>query len=156
MVSTSPSSLSRLRRLPAALIVLCGSFLQLGCPDSNGDSIDPADLAGTWATSTGVTLAFNFGSGGQQHTVRDPQGVYSQLHQGGSDLLFQGYWYVRGSSLFLEDEDGPGACLLTTDQFIIIMNDEKTIMTLSHVSEECPVHDIVLSDHAWQRRTDES
>lgn len=87
--------------------------------------------------------------------VRDPQGVYSQLHQEGSDLLFQGYWYVRGSSLFLEDEAGPGACLLTTDQFIVIMNDEKTIMTLSHVSDECPVHDVVLADHAWQRQADE-
>ena len=156
MVSPDSYRLSRLRELPAILIVLCGLFLQLSCSDSNGDSVEPADLAGTWVTSSGVTLAFDYGSGGQTHTVRDPQGVYSQLHQGGSDLLFQGYWYVRGSSLFLEDDDGPGACLLTTDQFIIIMNDEKTIMTLSHVSDACPVHDIVLSDHAWQRRADES
>ncbi|UCD36718.1 MAG: hypothetical protein JSW54_07690 [Fidelibacterota bacterium] len=132
-------------------------LLQANCDDSSRDAVEPDDLVGTWReATTGVTLTFNRDSGGQTYVAHDPQGAYSQIHEGGSDLLFQGFWMLTGSSLFLEDEAGPGSCPLDTDRYVVIMNGEKTSMVLTHVSDECEFHDLVLADRAWQRQTEES
>lgn len=148
--------MTRLRRIvPVAAIT--GLLLLLArCSDSNGDTIEPGDLVGTWRAATGVTLTFQSGSAGQGYDLRDPQGAYSDLHEGGDDLLAQGYWDVAGTSLTLIDEAGPVACPSSSDRFVILMNDAKTIMTLSHLGDECLLRASILADHTWQKQTDES
>ena len=149
--------MTEFRRLPAATALAGALLLTLGCGDSTGETIEPGDLVGTWwVVTSGVTLTFAGGSEGQVYTLRDPQRVYSQLLEEGSDLLVQGYWSLAGSSLYLEDESGPVACPAVADRFVITMNAARTIMTLTYLGDECQLRALVLADHTWQRRADAS
>ncbi len=126
-------------------------LLVVGCKNSGSETYEPDSLIGTWeVVATGVTLTFESGSDGQVYKLRDPQGFYSNLLEGGSDLLVSGYWTMSGAFLFLDDETGPAACPSTSDRFVITMNDERTIMTLTHLGDECPLRADLLADHTWQ------
>ena len=149
---TSSNTLRWLRRLGIVVAVLSVGLLLVGCPDSSGETVDPEDLIGTWRVITsGVTLTFESGSEGQVYVVRDPQGYYGYLLEAGSDLLVQGYWFVSGAALYLEDEAGPVACPATEDRFVIVMNSEKTILTLDHLGDECQNRATILADQVWRR-----
>ncbi|MFB0515630.1 MAG: hypothetical protein ACETWG_03390 [Candidatus Neomarinimicrobiota bacterium] len=147
-----------LQRKVYLLVALTGLlFMVPRCGDSTSDTIDPDDLIGTWWNITsGVTLTFESETEGQVYEVRDPQGAYSHLLEGSDDLLVRGYWAVTGNSLSLADEIGPVACPSTTDRFVITMNQARTVMTLTHLGDECLLRASVLADHTWQRRADGS
>ncbi len=79
-----------------------------------------------------------------------------QESDGGSDLLVQGFWLVSGQSLLFDDEVGPIACPIIDDRFVIDMNAGKTIMTLSHLGDDCLQRALILDDYPWQRSSDGS
>lgn len=134
--------------------VLAGMLLTVpSCSDSTGEAIEPGDLIGTWwVITSGVTLTFESNSKGPVYELRDPQGAYSHILEAGSDLLVQGHWSVAGTALYLDDETGPATCPSTSDRFVITMNDARTIMTLTHLGDECLLRASILADQAWQRR----
>ena len=112
---------------------------------------------GSWSTvATGVVLTFESGQAGQQYHLRDPQGASGHLLEGGSDLLVQGFWLVSGRSLLFDDEVGPIACPSTDDRFVVTMNADKTIMTLSHLGDDCLQRALILEDYPWQRSSGDS
>jgi hypothetical protein len=137
------------------LRVILVSFIifAIHCADENGEDINPDDLIATWqVSSTGVTLTFESGTEGQIYVMRDPQGYYSQLLNGSDDLLVQGYWFVSGSSLYLEDEVGPLSCPPNDDRFVVLMDDNKANMWLTHLGGDgCADRTHALEDHTWQR-----
>ncbi|MEE9161695.1 MAG: hypothetical protein V3U35_01870 [Candidatus Neomarinimicrobiota bacterium] len=142
---------------PGVLAVLACLSAAAGCEPSTDKTIEPADLLGQWSiVATGVTLTFEAGSAGQQYQLRDPQRAYDDLLDAASDLLNQGGWLVSRSTLFLEDDSGPVACPSTDDRFVITMNSAKTVMTLSHVGEECQQRALIMADYGWQRAVGDS
>ena len=140
------------------MVVLGAQLLVLAsCGESTGETIAPGDLVGSWSlVATGVVLTFESGSAGQQYQLRDPQGAYGHLLEGGSDLLVRGFWLVSGHSLLFDDEAGPIACPIMDDRFVITMDAAKTIMTLSHLADDCLQRALILDDFAWRRSSDES
>ncbi|MFC1483535.1 hypothetical protein ACFL5M_03005 [Candidatus Neomarinimicrobiota bacterium] len=125
-------------------------IFSIQCAHNEGEDLNPDDLMGTWRVlSTGVTLVFESGNEGQVYSMRDPQGYYGYP---GDDLLVQGYWYVSGSSLYLEDEVGPLSCPPNDDRFVVLMDDNKSNMWLTHLGgDECADRTRALEDHTWQR-----
>jgi hypothetical protein len=132
------------------LLLLSLFLFAVHCADEDGNEINPDDLLGTWRASvTGVTLTFASGTGGHTYVMRDPLGYFIS---GGDDLLVQGYWYVSGSSLYLEDEAGPLACPPNDHRFVVLLDDEKANMWLTQLgSDECADRTRALEDYAWQR-----
>ena len=134
------------------LAMATGALLATGCSSSTGDPIASADLVGSWSiVATGVTLTLEAGATGQQYLLRDPQGAYSHLLDPGSDILAEGGWFISGSILIFVDDGGPVACASTSDRFVVTMNSAKTIMTLSHLGDECVQRALIIADYGWQR-----
>ena len=135
------------------LFLLSLFLFAVHCADEDGDEINPDDLLGTWkVTTTGVTLTFASGSEGRTYIMRDPLRYYHQILNPGDDLLVQGYWYVSGSSLYLEDEAGPLACPPNDHRFVVLLDDDKANMWLTQLGgDECADRTRVLEDYTWQR-----
>ena len=141
-----------LKVMSLGLALAAGASLATSCTGTTGESISSADLVGSWSiVATGVTLTFETGATGQQYYLRDLQGAYSQLLDPGSDILAEGGWLTSGSTLIFVDDGGPVACASTSDRFVVIMNSAKTIMTLSHVGDECVQRALIVADYGWQR-----
>lgn len=149
IIPISAARQSLLTRLTLSSLLI----LVLHCADENGENINPDDLIGTWRViATGVTLTFESGAEGQIYVMRDPQGHYSHLLNSGDDLLVQGYWYVSGSSLYLEDEVGPLSCPPNDDRFVVWLDKEKANMLLTHLGgDECADRTRALETYTWQR-----
>ena len=137
--------------LAAQLLVIAS------CAESTGETIAPGDLVGSWSlVATGVVLTFESGQAGQLYHLRDPQGAYGHLLEGGSDLLVRGFWRVHGQSLLFDDEAGPIACPILDDRFDITLYAGKTSMTLSHLGDDCLQRALILDDFLWRRSSDDS
>lgn len=140
---------------PLFRLLLLSLFLfASSCGDENGKDIDPSDLLGTWwEARDGLTLAFESDDDGQTYVMRDPRGIYTSS---GDDLLVCGYWYVSGSSLYLEDDAGPLECPPNNHRFVVWMNDEKTNMFLTHLGDDdCAERTDALEDRTWQRMNED-
>ena len=145
------------RPAQGVLAVLSYLWVSAGCESSADTAIKPTDLLGRWSiVASGVTLTFEAGPSGQQYQFRDPQRAYDDLLDAASDLLIQGGWLVSRGTLFLEDDGGPVACASTDDRFAITMNAAKTVMTLSHLGEQCQQRALIMADYGWRRGAGES
>ena len=141
-----------LKVMSRGLALAAGALLATSCTSSTVEPIAAADLLGSWSiVATGVILTFEAGSTGQQYQLRDPQGAYSHLLNPGSDILAEGGWFTSRSTLIFLDDGGPVACAATSDRFVVTMNSAKTIMTLTHVGDECVQRSLILADYGWQR-----
>lgn len=143
----------RLTHSHLGLLLLSLLLFTIHCADENGDEINPDDLLGTWrVATTGVTLTFASGTEGRTYVMRDPLRYYHQILNPGDDLLVQGYWYVSGSSLYLEDEAGPLACPPNDHRFVVLLDDEKANMWLTQLGgDDCADRTRALEDYTWQR-----
>ncbi len=137
------------------VLPMLAGLLFAGCDEPSGRAIKPADLYGVWAGETiGGRALFSFQMEEQvnRFALRAAPGEFIDvLKDQGNDLLSLGGWYVIGSTINLVDEDAAVyACPASDgDPYDVILNQDKSIMLLDYLGQECPVRGQMLTGANW-------
>ena len=141
------------------LLPMLAGLLFGGCDEPRGRAITPADLYGSW---TGETIAgralFFFGleDAVQRFELRAEPGEFTDSLNTGELILSKGRWGITGATLNLVDEDSLlYACSITDgDPYDVILNQDKTIMLLKYLGQECPIRGNLLASADWIKQED--
>ncbi len=133
---------------------MLGGLLFAGCDEPSGRAIQPADLYGAWAGETiGGRALFLFQLEEEVHRfeLRAAPGEFIDVLDQGDDLLSLGGWYIIGSTINLVDETAAVyACSATDgDPYDVILNQDKTVMLLDYLGQECLVRGQLLAGADW-------
>ncbi len=125
-----------------------------GCDEPRGRALLPADLYGAWAGETNEGLAFflfQLDEEVHRFELRAAPGAFIGVLDPGDDLLSSGGWYVIGSTVNLVDEAAAVyACPASDgDPYDVILNQDKNIMLLDYLGQECPVRGQLLAGIDW-------
>ncbi|MCH7851600.1 MAG: hypothetical protein IIC41_02320 [Candidatus Marinimicrobia bacterium] len=122
----------------------------------------PADLYGSWSgeTISGRALFF-FGleDAVQRFELRAAPGEFGDSLNTGEVILSEGRWGVTGATLNLVDEVDEAAllyaCPITDgDPYDVTLNQDKTIMLLKYLGQECPIRGDLLAGADWIKQED--
>ena len=141
------------------LLPMLAGLLLGGCDEPRGRAIQPADLYGTWAGENIEGLAFfifQLDEGVHRFELRAAPGAFIDVLDPGDDLLSIGGWYVIGSTLNLVDEStAVYACSATDgDPYDVTLKQDKTIMLLEYLGQECPIRGDLLAGADWIKQED--
>lgn len=141
------------------LLSMLAGLLFGGCDEPRGRAITPADLYGAWSgeTISGRALFF-FGleDAVQRFELRAAPGEFTDSLNTGEVILSEGRWGITGATLNLVDEAALLYACPTTDgdPYDVILNQDKTIMLLEYLGQECPIRGDLLASADWIKQED--
>ncbi len=136
------------------LLPILGGLLFANCDEPTGRAIKPADLYGTWAGETiGGRAFFLFQLQEQvnQFELRAAPGEFTDSLNSGGVILSKGRWGTIGSTLNLVDEVAADYTCSSTDgdPYDVTLTQDKNIMLLDYLGQECPVRGQLLASAHW-------
>ncbi len=140
--------------MPGLVFPMLAGLLFAGCDEPSGRAIKPADLYGAWAGETiagRALFSFQLEEQVNRFELRAAPGEFTDSLNSGEVILSKGRWGVTGATLHLFDEVAADYACPTTDgdPFEVILNQDKNIMLLDYLGQECAVRGELLAGANW-------
>ncbi len=137
------------------VLPMLAGLLFAGCDEPSGRTIKPADLYGTWAGETiggRALFSFQLQEVVNRFELRAAPGEFTDSLNSGEVILSRGRWGVNGTTLNLFDEGSAYyyTCLVSVaDPYDVILNQDKNIMLLDYLGQECSARGQLLASTDW-------